>query len=289
MAKCPVCESKKGKRNCSKENSIICSKCCASIRNEDECFNCTYFNSSDKSLNISQEDKDIVMKINNDVDNSLMLMKHGNLEEGKLLLDKLLLEYPQNHMVNYGMGVFFNVQQVTDKAIHFFKKAIKVHPYFVEAYFNLAIAYRQKSDLKNSLENFQKVVEFGDKEEDFVKAAKGILDDFESKLLKNDGITLNQYLEGMLLFEKAHKDMIENKWDLAKKGFNNVLTITPNHIQSLGNLGLCYGMLNDNKKALEFLNKALELEPNYEFAKSNKEIISNLSKNESLADFLESN
>jgi len=289
MAKCPICESKKGKRNCSKENSMICSKCCASIRNEDECFNCSYFNDSDKTSSINLEDKDVIMKINNNVDNSLMLMKHGKLQEGKELLDKLLLEHPQNYMVNYGLGVFFNVQQVTDKAIHFFKKAIKFHPYFVEAYFNLAIAYRQKSDLKNSLKNFQKVVEHGDKEEDIVKAAKSVLDDFEAKILQNEGISLNQYLEGMFLFEKAHKDMIEGKWNLAKKGFNNVLSISPKHIQSLGNLGLCYGMLNNKKKALEYLNKALLLDENYEFAKSNKEIISNLSENEKLSDFLESN
>ena len=43
MAKCPVCNSKKGKRKCLLLNKAVCSLCCAEIREENSCKECRFY------------------------------------------------------------------------------------------------------------------------------------------------------------------------------------------------------------------------------------------------------
>lgn len=43
MAKCPICNSKKGKRQCLIADNDICSLCCADTRNPDSCSGCRFF------------------------------------------------------------------------------------------------------------------------------------------------------------------------------------------------------------------------------------------------------
>lgn len=46
MAKCAVCNSRKGKRKCNAENGSICSVCCGEMRAEEKCRECSFFSGS---------------------------------------------------------------------------------------------------------------------------------------------------------------------------------------------------------------------------------------------------
>jgi tetratricopeptide (TPR) repeat protein len=52
--------------------------------------------------------------------------------------------------------------------------------------------------------------------------------------------------------------------------FRRVLSTDPKHVQSWGNLGLAYAGIGERGKALECLDKALELDPEYEIAAVNR-------------------
>jgi tetratricopeptide (TPR) repeat protein len=52
-------------------------------------------------------------------------------------------------------------------------------------------------------------------------------------------------------------------------------------VQSLGNLALCHAFLGDKQKALETLDKALAIDPEYLPARQNKAIILALPEGES--------
>jgi hypothetical protein len=41
--KCPICNSKKGKRICSFTTNCICSSCCGAVRKNETCQNCSYY------------------------------------------------------------------------------------------------------------------------------------------------------------------------------------------------------------------------------------------------------
>lgn len=43
MAKCSICNSRKGKRKCMADNSFVCSLCCGQSRNPDKCSGCSFY------------------------------------------------------------------------------------------------------------------------------------------------------------------------------------------------------------------------------------------------------
>ena len=43
MAKCPLCGQRKGKRKCQAFEAFICSPCCGTNRNHEQCRGCLYF------------------------------------------------------------------------------------------------------------------------------------------------------------------------------------------------------------------------------------------------------
>lgn len=43
MAKCPSCDTRKGKRKCLIFDDFICSLCCGNIRKEETCLGCIYY------------------------------------------------------------------------------------------------------------------------------------------------------------------------------------------------------------------------------------------------------
>ena len=43
MAKCPICDSRKGKRKCVAVDGSVCSVCCGQTRNAEKCGACSYF------------------------------------------------------------------------------------------------------------------------------------------------------------------------------------------------------------------------------------------------------
>ena len=288
MSKCSLCNSRKAKRKCSKHESMICPKCCADTRGENACSKCSYFRTSKKYLESKENKKKhfiiaIDEEIEKSVDDALILIENHKIAQGRELLDKLFRTNPKNHMVNYGLGVSYAFEGNDKKAISYFIEATKIFPYFVEAYFNLAMAYKNILDLKNTVINFRKVIELGDPKEEFTKNAKSFLSRLEEQILQSDGISLDRYFQAQEIFEESHSRMVKEEWFLAKEGFKKVLCITPKHVQSLGNLGLCYGKLGEKSEALNYLNQALTFDPHYEPAIMNKKAIQALQNGESLA------
>ena len=46
MAKCSVCNARKGKRQCERENGWICTECCGSTRQAEHCQGCGFYRES---------------------------------------------------------------------------------------------------------------------------------------------------------------------------------------------------------------------------------------------------
>ena len=51
MAKCSVCNSRKGKRKCMKDSTFICSLCCGQSRTPDKCTGCSFYKDVSSSRN----------------------------------------------------------------------------------------------------------------------------------------------------------------------------------------------------------------------------------------------
>ncbi|MFQ5974779.1 MAG: tetratricopeptide repeat protein [Candidatus Hydrothermarchaeales archaeon] len=81
------------------------------------------------------------------------------------------------------------------------------------------------------------------------------------------------YMEGI----QAYKQGVLVK---AAELFEEVTDMYPENYKAWGNLGNCFAFLGDKKKAIKCYEKALSLEPGYEFSKKNLELIKGRTKDQ---------
>ena len=286
---CTLCAKKKARRKCKiQQDQMICSFCCAELRSSD-CEDCHYFTAANKyqmSKARKAKKKQFIVEINEEVENAvdraLAYVERGDIRKGEEILGELQIQYPRNYMVNYGIGVVNAFKAQYDNAIKYFTRATDIFPYFIEAHFNKAVAYKSKLDIKNTVRSFKEVIAIGDPNADIVQKANRFVDELEHQIMAKDNITLEQYFQAQEKFEIAFSCMEEKKWQKAIRGFKECLTINKRHPQSYGNVGLCYAQLGKKSEALEALDKALEIDPEYEPAIVNMAVIESLDKDEKL-------
>jgi tetratricopeptide (TPR) repeat protein len=288
--KCSLCQRSQGKRICQvRENAPICPICCATHRNQ-ECEGCRYYvqaqHHQQEKLQ-SSSPRHFIIEVNPEVeetvDQALELIEQQRYQQAEQLLTHLLPRHPRNHLVQYGFGTLAATQGDLDRAIQHFEQATQIFPYFVEAQFNKAVAYQQKLDIRGMIEAFRGVIAIGDPQDACVRQSQEILTDFAHHVKQSEGISLDSYLEGQEFFERGVSCFTKQSWEQAIQWFRKSLAITPEHPQSYGNIGLCYGFLGHKRLALEAFDKALELDPHYELAIVNRAIVEQLPEGECLS------
>lgn len=289
--KCVICLKVKGKRLCKlKERSFVCPRCCAEIRSTD-CNGCSHYvqaakHSLEKMKNSKFKEFTAIInpEIDDAVDKALALVEKGNIEAGEKSLIDLINIYPNLHIVQYGMGTVLAMKGNYAESIVHFDKSLEIFPYFVEAWFNRGNSYKNLFNVGEAIKSFQKVIEFGDSQDDFVKTAEELVDYMEQSIFKDTGLSLDLYVKSMDDFNKAFRTMQNREYERAISEFQDVIKINKTNAQSYGNLGLCYAFLGQQEKAIAFLDQALIIDPNYEPAIQNRAIVSSLKNGEKLPD-----
>lgn len=146
--KCTICKRVKGKRLCKMhDSSLICPQCCGENRGG-PCEGCPDYEQGKrfqalKAASSGQKEFIVELKeeIDKAVDRAMAAIERKKFSKAKEILDRLMQTDPEYHMVLYGAGVFYAMQKQHDAAIEYFKKAVDVFPIFVEAQYNLAVAY----------------------------------------------------------------------------------------------------------------------------------------------------
>jgi len=289
--KCVICFKVKGKRLCKlKESSFVCPRCCAEIRNTDcnECFH--YVQAAKHSLQKMKKSKFkeftviIDPEIDDAVDKALTLVERGDIEAGEKSLIDLIKIHPNLHIVQYGMGTVLAMKGNYAESIVHFDKSLEIFPYFVEAWFNRGNSYKNLLNVGEAIKSFQKVIEFGDSQDDFVKTAEELVDYMEQSIFKDTGLSLDLYVKSMDDFNKAFRTMQNRDYERAIAEFQNVIKINKTNAQTYGNLGLCYAFLGHQEKAIAYFDQALSIDPNYEPATANRAIVLSLKNGEKLQD-----
>ncbi len=78
MAKCAICNSRKGKRKCLISDNLICSLCCGNTRTEEACSECVLYKKPKKQYNA------VPAYSPSDMDGNIELESYGNSIEGAL-------------------------------------------------------------------------------------------------------------------------------------------------------------------------------------------------------------
>lgn len=221
-----------------------------------------------------------VSKIQEDCNVALAKIEEGELPSAIIEAERLYDLYPDNHMVNFLQGICAIQKESHQEAICFFEKAVQICPWFCEAYFNLASLYRQELKLVQSVACFKKIIEIEGEEGDLGRLAEKEIHWLRELIQKTSGETLENYLKATTLFDKAFANLKQKRYKEAISFFQQVIKLSPNHVQTYGNIALAYSALGKQKIALQYLDKALLLDPNYEPAQLNRKQISQLKEGE---------
>jgi len=295
MKKCPVCGTGKARRVCVRHRQAeVCSLCCAAIRDV-ACGDCVHYGAAQQhqatreshamrssARGVALPDGEFLIELNPEaeaaVDGALALAEQGKIKQARDILTRLQREYPRNHHVCFGMGTLHVVQGELAQAIAWFDKAIAIFPYMIEAHFNNAVAYRDLRDIPNCIRAFRKVVELGGRDDPEAQKAQSFLDDIEATFRKHEGIDLDAFLASNELFQRAFDSMRRGEWQQALDGFRKVVAVNERNVASHGNLGLCYAQLGYKAKALAELDRALELDPAYSTARTNRKVVASMTE-----------
>ncbi len=289
--KCVICTNAKAKRICKiKEEAPVCSGCCAEMRNP-ECSGCSHYVNAEKygiekmkKGNFKEFTAQIDPEVDKAVDKALSVAEKGDLAKGEVLLTKIAEKHPSLYKVQYGMGTLHAMKGNYMESIFFLNKCLETFPYFIEAWFNKAVSFKNLGNLGNTVKSFRKVIEFGNSEDHLVIKAQKFIADIEMSIARNFGLPLDLYLQSMDEFEKAFSQMQNKEYEKAITGFQNVLAVNKYHPQSYGNIGLCYSLLGKREEALSAFNRALHIDPQYQPALKNRAILLSLQDGEKMPD-----
>lgn len=266
----------------------VCSPCCANIRNP-ECNPCSYFDSAEKyhmEKYKKSGGRSVVValdeKIEKQVDQALEDIEKNRLGKAESNLTALFRTESDNYYVNYGLGALYAFKGENEKAIQHFRKAVDIFPYFVEAHYNLGVAYHKNIDIANCVESFQKVVQLDDPDSLLVRESRRLLASIEQMVLKSNKTDLDTFIRAENIFKKGVQLFETKKWEQAIDHFKESLLLTDSTPQPHGNIGICYAILGKKEEAIHCFDQALAIDPNYELALVNKMFVEKLGPGEVL-------
>ncbi len=82
MAKCNLCNSRKGKRKCARENGHVCSVCCGQTREAGRCRGCEFFRSTGPKRNYADLQRFTTQQMEGDI----VLQSYASTVEATLCL-----------------------------------------------------------------------------------------------------------------------------------------------------------------------------------------------------------
>ena len=276
---CPICGQRKAKRRCLRQNmDEICSLCCAGKRDA-HCGDCLHYVEAQRYDSARERSavvpsKDFIIELNPEVEeavNAAMdLAEGGNVKSAWDTLTRLLREYPQDHMVCYGMGTLLAMKGEHTEAVRYFDLAIAIYPYLAEAHFNKAVACQKILDIAGAVRAYRKVVEVCEPNDTLVRRAQSFLVDIAKVIRRSDGVDLDSYLVSQEVFDRAFVFMEQGDWLRALTGFRASAAKNDRNAPTHGNLGLCLAKLGRKAEALAELDRAVEIDSCYEPAKINR-------------------
>jgi tetratricopeptide (TPR) repeat protein len=265
---------------------FICPSCCAAIRRT-ECAGCSHYETSlayqrEKQVRNKSFITEIIPDVDDRCDEALVLVEKGDISRGQALLEDLRRQYPNYHVVLYGIGVCHGMRGQTDEAIACFERAVEIFPAFAHAQYNLGESYRKKLDLENAVKAFEAAIAADDSDGEAGQLARKRLDELDATVKETGGIGLSTYIRNQKVFDRGFLALQERRFEAAIALFAQVLATQHDHVQSYGNMGLAYARIGNRQKALDCLNKALELDPEYEPALINRLAVEHMKDGETL-------
>jgi len=167
----------------------------------------------------------------------------GKPEKAVEALNQVIEAYPNHMNALLNLGVAYANMKRYDKALKTYEKVIRIKPDYAKVHNNLGNIFIAKGMINRAYEEFKKGAEY-DPKNSIIWFNLGVA-----------AVKTARYREARDAFEKAIK--LNPRWDIAYR-----------------NLGLLYlKYLRDKKKGVEYIEKALQINPKLKDARRLKQII----------------
>jgi Tfp pilus assembly protein PilF len=174
----------------------------------------------------------------------LALTRHqlGYWKNSETILRHALAVTENNYHAHRNLGVVFYEKGQVDEAISQFQAAVRVRPYFPEAYDHLGIAFDKKGQLDEAIRQLQEAIRL---DPDYTDA---------------------HYNLGVAFYQQGRTGE-------AIRQFQEAIRLEPDHAEAHNNLGTALGLKGQMDEAIRQFQEALRLKPDYADARRNLDVL----------------
>jgi tetratricopeptide (TPR) repeat protein len=127
-------------------------------------------------------------------------------------------------------------------AVSRYEKALENHPTFASAYYGMGMAFAQAGQLREAAESFHQAQQYNPNDASYTNALRKIVAD--------------QFNEGNRYYRARD-------WESAAEAYQMAIDLDANFHQAYYRLARVYRLMEDNKAALETLDRVLTVKPDY--------------------------
>ncbi|MFI5303938.1 MAG: tetratricopeptide repeat protein [Nitrospiria bacterium] len=185
----------------------------------------------------------------------------GNLDEAEREFKKALLENPNNHRAHFGLGLVFLQKKAPDQSQKSFNAAISIQPDYAPAYQGLGQVFELKKDFAKAVLNYQKTISL-----EKVNPAFATYVAFAKFRITQIGKTPEEALQIQGDLSKGNGLLKEKKRSEALQVYESILSIAPDQLEALENVGTINFELGKFEEAKKALEKVVTINPGILFA-----------------------
>ncbi len=198
---------------------------------------------------------------------------------------QLLSNSKYEHKANLALGDIYKIFNRPDRAVYFYKNALKLEPDNTETHLKLARIYEQLNDFSSALKEYSLALNASSESEEILNSLERI---WQKKVDENPkdaeahanlGVVFQKqkrYMEALAEYRKAETLNPTNintkvnigtlyqeqkKYDQAISVYNSILSLQPYNVSVLVYKAECFKALKRNQDAVELYKTALNLEP----------------------------
>ncbi len=206
----------------------------------------------------------------------------GVLRVCKRILRQIPPDVPERADAYNLMGNAYGMLQQFEESYQAYTKALAIVQNEAYAWYNRAIACRYTLRMGQSLLDLERAVELegaGKMAEKFAEELSVARSLVKSELeLRGPDFTLEDLVEQQEWYQKGLQASTERHWEEAIQAFQRSIEMGDCLPSPHGNVGMCLIMLRRYEEAGQALQRALEIDPKYEFARKNLQILEEVKK-----------
>lgn len=182
--------------------------------------------------------------------------------------------FPNYPLPRYNLGLIYEARGATElgrgqtaegtanlkKALQMFRIALKMQPNMEQAYYKTGVVYERMGDLDTAIENYKKSI----------KANPGYDEPYFSLGVALNSKARQESINAEAAGRRGDKAGAERLFTDARKlaaeaesYFDQATRANPNNIKALNNMGNIYFQKRDYEKAINFFQRALQVDPTY--------------------------